>query len=207
MTNSKRLSRRDFLGAAGAVSGSAWLRAAAPMLAGVTQAACSARDADSGFAFLDEADAADFAAIAARIIPTTDTPGAAEAGVIHFIDQTFATMSDDDGEHATFGFFSANGTPNPASAIAGLAELNGDGPRFATFDSEAQDEMLRGIEDTPFFAMMRTLTIFGFFAMSKYGGNRDHVGWDLIGFEGHHGAWTYPFGYYDAEPNRDERNG
>jgi hypothetical protein len=42
------------------------------------------------------------------------------------------------------------------------------------------------------------MTIFGFFAMEKYGGNRGHVGWDLIGFEGHHGAWQYPFGYYDA---------
>jgi hypothetical protein len=44
------------------------------------------------------------------------------------------------------------------------------------------------------------MTILGFFAMSSYGGNRDHVGWDLIGFEGH-GAWTAPFGYYDQEAN------
>ena len=42
------------------------------------------------------------------------------------------------------------------------------------------------------------MTVFGFFAMSSYGGNKDHIGWDLIGFKGHHGAWEYPFGYYDA---------
>ena len=35
--------------------------------------------------------------------------------------------------------------------------------------------------------------------MRSYGGNQDHVGWDLIGFGGHHGGWAYPFGYYDAE--------
>ena len=204
MSTLEHLSRRDFLGTAGAVTGSAWLRAAAPILAGITQAACSARDEDSGFVFLDEQDAADFAAIAARIIPTTDTPGATEAGVIHFIDQTFAAMSDDDGEHATFGFFSGSSTEDAASAIAGLDELNGGGPRFATLDAETQDEVLHGIENTPFFGFIHKLTIFGFFAMSKYGGNRNHVGWDLIGFKGHHGAWTYPFGHYDAEVHGDD---
>jgi hypothetical protein len=40
--------------------------------------------------------------------------------------------------------------------------------------------------------------------MSRYGGNREQVGWSLIGFEGHHGAWTYPFGYYDAEASRGD---
>jgi len=44
----------------------------------------------------------------------------------------------------------------------------------------------------------RNLTMFGFFAMSRHGGNRDHVSWKLIGYEGHHGAWAPPFGYYDA---------
>ena len=27
------------------------------------------------------------------------------------------------------------------------------------------------------------MTIFGFFAMSRYGGNRDEIGWKLLGFE------------------------
>ena len=47
----------------------------------------------------------------------------------------------------------------------------------------------------------------GFFAMSRYGGNRDNIAWDLIGFEGNHGAWEYPFGYYDAEYAREKSNG
>ena len=33
--------------------------------------------------------------------------------------------------------------------------------------------------------------------MSRYGGNRNGVGWALVGFDGH-GAATAPFGYYDA---------
>ena len=59
--------------------------------------------------------------------------------------------------------------------------------------------MLQSVESDPRFELCRLLTIFGFFAMEKHGGNKDHVSWDLIGFEGHHGAWTPPFGYYDAE--------
>ena len=197
MTTVKHLSRRDFLGAAGAASSAAWLRAAAPVLAGIAQTACSARDTGSVFTFLDESDAADFAAIAARIIPTTDTPGATEAGVIHFIDQTFAAMATDDGKQPFFGFFTP-ASADPEAAIDGLAALNGEGPRFSALGDAAQDESLRAIEDSAFFGFMRTLTIFGFFAMSEYGGNKNHIGWEVIGFEGHNGAWTYPFGHYDA---------
>jgi hypothetical protein len=36
------------------------------------------------------------------------------------------------------------------------------------------------------------------FALPKYGGNRDHVGWQLIGFPDQH-IFQPPFGYYDRE--------
>ena len=44
---------------------------------------------------------------------------------------------------------------------------------------------------------MRFMTLCGFFGMSSYGGNRDNVGWELLGFDGHRGAWQPPFGHYD----------
>jgi hypothetical protein len=34
------------------------------------------------------------------------------------------------------------------------------------------------------------------FAMPSYGGNRDKLGWALIGFQDRH-SWQPPFGYYD----------
>ena len=34
-----------------------------------------------------------------------------------------------------------------------------------------------------------------------YGGNRDKVGWKLIGFEDRF-HWNAPFGHYDAESTR-----
>ena len=63
---------------------------AAPALAAITSAACTAEKEATAFLVLGAEEATDFAAIAARIIPTTDTPGAAEAGVIHFFDNAFA---------------------------------------------------------------------------------------------------------------------
>ena len=176
------LSRRDFLQATGA---SALVRLTAPVVASIAQAACTAREEQAAFRILNIDEAADFAAIAARIIPTTDTPGATEAGVIHFFDQAFANEMSE--------IFD--------SARTGLAELNqaiGD-RHFSSLDEDEQDLALEDAYGDRFFAIMRIMTIFGFFAMSEYGGNKDHIGWDLIGFEGHHGAWQYPFGAYDAE--------
>ena len=36
------------------------------------------------------------------------------------------------------------------------------------------------------------------FSLPEYGGNRDKVGYELIGFEDRH-AWQSPYGYYDAD--------
>jgi len=36
---------------------------------------------------------------------------------------------------------------------------------------------------------------------------KDYIGWDLLGFEGHHGALQYPFGYYDAQFHGDANHG
>ena len=186
VNNNNDLSRRGFLQSVGAISGATWLRIGAPALVGIAQAACSAKDAGASFILLGEAEAADFAAIAARIIPTTDTPGATEAGVIYFFDRAFAEEK--------------SGSLN--AARDGLAELNAtfrNGTRFADLDATQQDAVLSGIENGAFFNLMRMMTIFGFFAMTSYGGNKDHVAWELIDFKGHHGAWQNPFGYYDAE--------
>ena len=49
------------------------------------------------FSVLSEEEAQEFQAIAARIIPTDETPGATEAGVIYFIDNVLA--DDREAEH------------------------------------------------------------------------------------------------------------
>jgi len=190
MHNNKDVSRRQFLQSAGSLSGIAYLRLTGPALIGIAQAASAANSESARYRVLGNAEAADLKAIAARIIPTTDTPGATEAGVIHFFDNAFADEMSDQLDAARAGLAAFNASIKDASSMA---------DRFSDLDPGAQDVFLHTQDTSEFFELVRLMTIFGFFAMSQYGGNQDHVGWDLIGFEGHHGGWTYPFGYYDAE--------
>jgi hypothetical protein len=186
VNNKNELSRRSFLQSASTVAGASWLRIGATFVAGIAQVACTARDADASFVVLADDEAADFAAVAARVLPTTDTAGATEAGVIHFFDQAFADAMSTELDLAR----------------AGLKSLNDSLPdekRFADLGSEDQDAALIRIETGEFFGLLRSMTIYGMFAMSSYGGNKDNIGWDLFNFKGHHGGWQYPFGFYDAE--------
>jgi gluconate 2-dehydrogenase gamma chain len=191
------LSRRAFLKSSGALAGSSYLRILAPAVAAISQAACTAHSKTLPFSVLADDEARDFAAIAARIIPTTDTPGATEAGVIHFIDQAFDAEMSSQLEFAR----GALGEFNQA-----LNDVHGD-LRFDELDEDTQDAFLTTRERTPLFQLMWAMTIFGFFSMPKYGGNRDKVGWELIGFEGDHGPWQYPFGYYDAQVHGESTDG
>jgi gluconate 2-dehydrogenase gamma chain len=189
MESAGKLSRRHFLQSAGSLSGAAYLRLASPALIAITESACTAKRDAAPFNVLLDREATDFAAIAARLIPTTDTPGATEAGVIYFIDNAFADAMRGllDGARAGLEHFNA--------ALA-MAHPGADG--LASLATGDQDAFLATQEDSEFFELAWLLTVFGFFAMPKHGGNRNYVAWDLIGFEGHHGAWQYPFGHYDA---------
>ena len=191
MKNKGPVSRRRFLTSAGTLTGVSMLRVGAPALAAIAQSACTARDAAAPFETLDTAEAADFAAIAARLIPTTDTPGATEAGVIYFYDRAW-------GDELGWSLEDMRGL---------LQALNSEnGARFATLDADTQDATLRAHESDNRFELLRVATIFGFFAMEKHGSNKGHVSWDLIGFQGHQGAWAPPFGHYDAEYHKERGN-
>ena len=192
MKKNNDISRRRFLKSTGALTGASLFRIGAPSLAAITQAACTARDEEAAFKILSDAEAADFAAIAARIIPTTETPGATEAGVIWFWDNAL-------GHH--FDWIQGDVRALREQMIANL-----DRP-FADLSDAEQDAALKTVETDRRFEFWRYLTIFGFFAMAKHGGNKDHVGWDLIGFKGHHGAWAPPFGHYDGEAMKEPASG
>jgi len=188
------LSRRLFLKQTTGIAGSAWAASVLPGLAAISEAALAAKEAATPFVILGEAEAAEFEAIAARIIPTTDTPGAREAGVIYFFDQSFGTFN----------------APMLPMLRGGLAELQagiGGGRKFSELSDAEQDALLEASQDTPFFGLLRMMTMAGFFGLSEYGGNRDGVGWKLLGMDPHAHAYVYPFGYYDAEYVKEHPNG
>jgi gluconate 2-dehydrogenase gamma chain len=190
MTTKSSLSRRQFLQSTSTITGASLLRIGAPALITISQSACTAKQEEAAFVALNSAAAADFAALAARIIPTTDTPGATEAGVIHFIDQAFATEMSSLLESSLADLAAFNET---------LAEAHPGTDGLASLSEGEQDAFLRTVENSSFFELVRKMTIYGMFAMSKYGGNQENVGWMLLNFEGAHGGWQYPFGHYDAE--------
>ena len=126
-------------------------------------------------------------AIVAQIIPTDETPGAREMGVARFID------------HALAGFLA----PLAGAFRAGLADFetqhrsrNPTDEEFASLAPVRQVEWLRQVEHTPFFESLQQLTVLGALTMPQYGGNRDGLGWQLIGFADQH-AFAPPFGHYD----------
>jgi len=153
------------------------------------QAHAAAPSGGATVAFLTPAEAADVDAVTAQIIPTDDTPGAREAGVVHFIDRALATFLwplAADYRTQLVGF--------QAGYLAGHPEARS----FASLTPAQQIAHLTEVERTPFFDTTRLLTLLGMFSMPEYGGNRDGVGWKLIGFDDRH-AFQSPFGHYDRD--------
>jgi gluconate 2-dehydrogenase gamma chain len=146
----------------------------------------------NSLAWFDPATAAEIKAIAAQIIPDDDTPGAERAGVIWFIDRALAGYDQDKQELYKHGL---------AETQAKRAELFSASTSIASLTGEQQIALLKAIEKSEFFQQVRLHTILGFFGHPMHGGNRDMVGWKLIGFE-HQMQYEPPFGYYDAEARK-----
>jgi gluconate 2-dehydrogenase gamma chain len=182
--------RRTFLSTSARVVGASWLSLHWPSIVTTAHAAHAARDDASPRTLMNltKDEARDLDAFSAQIIPTDDVPGAREAGVVYFIDQALS------------GFYAAHRSDFLAGAreFATRVDTRWPGKRFADLGLEAQLEHLRAVEATPFFATTRFLTIVGFLASPAYGGNRDHVGWQVVGFDDRH-VFEPPFGYYDRD--------
>src|SRR5712664_858774 len=92
------LNRRNFLLRTGTGLSAAWITANWPALLSAAKHAHNAAKAATPpkYEFFTPEEAAEIEAITARIIPTDDTPGAREAGVVYFIDRGLATFAVDD---------------------------------------------------------------------------------------------------------------
>jgi gluconate 2-dehydrogenase gamma chain len=184
-------SRRQFLAAVGNLASAAWITMNWPQIASAAEQADHAGHGAAAppatLTTLSAAEAAEIDAIAHQIVPGGATPGARDARVLYFIDNALGS------------FFAAQ---LPAFR-EGLAEFHsayaarhGADTPFSAAPEAQQTAWLLEVDETPFFAAVRRLTVLGLTAMPKYGGNHDGLGWKLIGFvDGH--FWEPPFGYYD----------
>jgi len=200
--------RRRFLKSVGA------LGAAIPAAAAAQHTDHGAAAKAQKYMFLSPAEVAFLDAAVARLIPADELgPGAKEAGVTYFIDQqlfgAWGTMAKmyRQGPHA-------EGTPQqgyqspltPQEVYrAAIGEINAACAKhysqpFAKLTGAQQDEVLRSLDEGKFpldavparffFNLLLDNTIEGFFSDPIYGGNRDKVGWKLVGFPGVAAAYT-----------------
>jgi len=136
------------------------------------------------FETLTAAESATLDAFASRILPSEDgTPGAWEARAVHFIDRALAGPMAGSRELYAVGL----------AALDALAVQRG-ATAFHTLPNAVQDEIIDAMTrnavlgfpmlNTAFFNAVRNHTIEGCFCDPYYGGNRDFVGWQLIGYPG-----------------------
>jgi gluconate 2-dehydrogenase gamma chain len=133
-------------------------------------------------------------AIADRIFPSTDSPGAVEAGAVEYIDRALA------GDYAEL-------LPGYRKGLRALDRYAREkfGTKFVKLGVERQDAVLLDCEAgqiprfkncADFFETVRCHVLEGVFGEPRYGGNRGLIGWRLVGFPGQQ------FGYSDAYINK-----
>lgn len=162
------------------------------------------------FLFLTATEAETVDAIVARLIPADELgPGGKEAGCTVFIDRQLAGPYGNHDWLYMQGPFPPNALPSQGlqspltprqqyreglAALASFCQANFAGRDFARLNADEQDKLLAGMEKGDvklpnfdshmLFAAVYGNTMEGFFADPVYGGNRDMVGWKLVGFPG-----------------------
>lgn len=183
------LSRRNFVAALGTGAAAVWITAEARDLLAAGARAAAAAKAKVPFKVLTADQAADLDAATSRIVPSDSTPGAREANVVRFIDESLATW--------------AKGQRDDVNKLIAelrrlAAEKHKGAKSFAALTPAEQDAVIGTMEKTKgsHFGDLRGMTVSGMFADPKYGGNANKFGWKVLGFDDHF-SWAAPFGWYD----------
>ncbi|HUK42371.1 MAG TPA: gluconate 2-dehydrogenase subunit 3 family protein, partial [Candidatus Acidoferrales bacterium] len=133
-------------------------------------------------------------AIADRIFPATETPGAVEAGALDYIDRALA------GDYKPLRTLYRNGL----RAVDKHA-WEKFGRKFTELDGVEKDNVLSDFQSgqtqilknaADFFETVRCHILEGVFCEPHYGGNKDLIGWRLVGFPGQQ------YGYREAYINK-----
>ena len=133
-------------------------------------------------------------AVAERIFPKTDTPGAVEIGAVNYVEIALA------GDYAALA-------PLYRQGLRALQRYSRSkfAKYFIDLAATEQEIVLRAFEagaaDTferasEFFETVRYHVLEGVFCEPQYGGNKDMIGWRLVDFPGQQ------YGYADAYINK-----
>jgi gluconate 2-dehydrogenase gamma chain len=184
--------RRTFLGQAAASLGLLYLSGLTPEI--LAQAHEHAKKAPLNldgqpYRFFMPQQAADYEAFAAQIIPTDETPGAKEANVVRFVDFALSEIEPQNKQDFAKALEALNAQAKKTAPQAAS---------FAALTSAQQVEAMKAIEKSGDFGMLKAYVLIGFFGDPTDGGNKNEVGWKLIGFEDKF-YYAPPFGYYDAQ--------
>jgi gluconate 2-dehydrogenase gamma chain len=154
----------------------------------------SSKESSGQFKVLAPVEMETLRAIADRIFPATDTPGAVEIGALDYIDIALA------GDYASLVPLYRQGL----RAVDRFARAK-FARRFFDLKEEQKDVVLaefeagsvRGFKKAAeFFEAVRYHVLEGIFCEPQYGGNKNMIGWRLVDFPGQQ------FGYPDAYVNR-----
>jgi gluconate 2-dehydrogenase gamma chain len=168
---------------------------------------------DVPYLFFNREEAQFIETAVARLIPTDDHPGAIEAWVPNYLDKQLAGAWGSGERLYRSGPWESTRpglgyqlplTPGELfhTAIKAInAQLTKGGQAFSELPVEEQDAFLHkleagqidlnGVPSQIFFEQLVGMTIEGFFSDPIYGGNKDMVGWKMIGFPGAYAS------YYD----------
>ena len=162
--------------------------------------------AKTSYLFFDSEEALFIEAACERLIPADELgPGALGAGVPNYLDKQLGGAWGA-GERLYHSGPWQSGTPSqgyqlpfsPAelfhTSLRAISRDLGRGTPFHEMSAEAQDTYLKSLESGAhdldgvpsgvFFDMLLKMAVEGFFSDPVYGGNRDMVGWRMIGFPG-----------------------
>ena len=141
----------------------------------------------SSFAVLSPVEAKEILALSSTILPETETPGAEQAGAVHFIDAALAGF-----DHDQLVVY-RQGLVDVASRSQ---QMFPPATRFSGLSESQRPAVLKSLEKTEFFEKLRTHTILAYFGNLQFG-------WKLLGRDP---AMHFdpPFGFYDAEGGKAE---
>lgn len=148
--------------------------ATAPLVSGLLGGCTPPEPTGYAFAVLDDAQQRTVAALVDQIIPATDTPGAAEAGVPAFVDKILAEWAEPEERQAFLhglAAFDARATEAYGAAFAGL-----DAPTqqalVEAVDAETYAPDAPPRDAPPFFRMVKELTVVGYYT-SRIGASEE----------------------------------